>query len=103
MIYQGSNSPIVITFDAAIDGLKDLSVGLYDKHQKPLKKWIMSDVTISGNEVICPLTQAETVAMHEGNATLLVKWSDSDGDVLFAQEATVYISPRADKIVLLEV
>jgi hypothetical protein len=103
MIYQGSNSPIVITFDEPADGLKDLSIGLYDKSKNPLKTWNLDTVEISGNDVTCPLTQEETSAMEDGYVTFLVKWSDGDGDVIFAKEETIYIYPRSDKIVRLEV
>lgn len=38
-----------------------------------LKSWLMSDVSISGKEVSCPITQEESAAFSYGDANIEVK------------------------------
>lgn len=96
---QGSNAPIILTFDEDASCFSDLSVLLSHGGRK-LKHWTMAELQIDGNVVTAPLTQEETMGFLEGECTIEVKWLDSEGGTQFAEVVRDTIVGRRDKTLL---
>lgn len=94
-IIQGSNQPIIVTFDNDITDIKDLHVALFSNHE-PLKEWYMDDIIIEGNTATCPLKQAETLSFKRGACTIEIKWMDEEGDVYLSEIVRSQIIRRDD-------
>jgi hypothetical protein len=78
MIKQGSNEPIVITFDVQP---ADISVTLHNEIAT-LKHWNKDDLTPNedGLSYSAPYTQEESLEWEEGPCEIQVRWVDSAGD-----------------------
>lgn len=79
MIIQGSNEPIRITFDVVP---LDVSVTLSNEIEI-LKHWDMANLTCSSDNLVfsAPFTQEESMAWEEGPCEIIVRWTDSTGDM----------------------
>lgn len=105
LIYQGSNTPITLTLpdDKQID---DISVYLNSgkniliAKNRLLKSWAMPDVSISGKEVSCPITQEESAAFPYGDANIEVKVKSGSSVTIYESVPAVIIK-RNDKDVIL--
>lgn len=78
MIRQGSNEPIVITFDVPPS---DISVSLVNEIIT-LKHWDKNDLVSSEDELSysAPYTQEESLEWEEGPCEIQVRWIDGSGD-----------------------
>ena len=100
MIIQGSNQPIVITFDDDInENAQDLKVLLYTTSGE-LKSWEKADLTIAGNSAVAALTQEETLSFPVGSCYIEIKWLDSKGITQFNKVVQDKIVFRSDKRLL---
>ena len=99
-IIQGSNAPLIISFDE-FPAISKLSVGLYQANGELLKQWHMEDVKISNGSIACPLTQEETAAMPEGHAFIEVKLAGLSGEIIFYERENTLVARRYDKGVIL--
>lgn len=96
MVYQGSNSPIVITFDEVMTGANIHAQLFYAG--KPIKEWWQSDCTIEENVITFPLSEGETLAFPSGNCEFEIKWQSSGSDIInFAEPVDIYVGRRYDK------
>ena len=101
MIIQGSNNPITLTFDSDLADIPTLVATLWAGAGTMLKRWDKTDMTIDGETAYLPLTEEETAAMHGGSIMLDVKGVDSDGNILFWDEAGIRVLPRRDHSITL--
>jgi len=101
MIIQGSNVPITLTLDADVSEIPALVATLWND-SKMVKKWVKTDMTIDGNSINLPLTQAETAQMSASKHIISIKGLDSDGTTLFWDEAVIAVVGRRDKNITLE-
>lgn len=99
MIIQGTNRPIVFTFEESMEDILDIEICLYSNNQE-IKHWTLGDVDIDDNRIVCPLTQAETVLFPAGKCTIEVKWMNSYGETLFAKNLVNTIVERYDKTIM---
>lgn len=102
MLIQGTNAPITIEFDDDTSNILDISVALV-KDEKILAHWSKEEITLDGVFANCPLTQEKTMDLPTGNVSLEVKWTDTDGEVNFAQLVTLKVVKRVDQTILVEV
>lgn len=104
-IIQGSKNPLVVTFDDDVSGLAALRITLWSdlagSPGTPLKMWTEQDVTIQGETVICPLTEAETAAMPMGTAILEIKGMDGSQAEIFWEQFKLDVALRRDKDIAL--
>lgn len=100
MLYQGGNSPIFLDFDENIT-TTNMSVSLFDNTGKTIKKWIHSDISISGKRATLTLTQQDTAAFPVGTIILEAKWLDADGVVQLSEPVELTVEKRYDKVVIL--
>lgn len=98
-IYQGSNAPIVLTFDGPITGVAGLSASLHNMVSE-LKHWALNDVKVSGDSVILPLTEEETLLFESGSCELDFKTIDSHGDIEIYTTLPVMVVYDFDKSIL---
>jgi len=104
-IIQGSNEPLVIQFDQNVSGFpqfvitlwKTKSTGTYDL----MKQWNKADMTIDGDTVTLPLTEAETRALPVGWLQVEAKGLDNEGNTLFWAEMQIDVAFRRDKSITL--
>lgn len=94
MIIQGQNDPIVISLPEPIIPTK-LHALLYTRDGKDLKHWELADVTIDGNTVYLPMTEAESVKFPACKANLEMKWIEG-GTIDFTKVLIVDIEARKD-------
>lgn len=101
MIVQGSNNPIVLTFDSNVSDCDDLVVTCWDKTKSAsgvmLKIWHKGDMQISGNMAVLPITQEDTRRFPDEEVVFAVKGLDADGETIFWDEKKVDILARSDK------
>ena len=102
MIIQGSNSPIVMSFDNDASSVKDWSLALYgeDKRGRPsvfLKHWDAEDLVIDGSIVYAPLSEEETFNFMPCVASLEIKWLDDDDVIYHSEVVRIRIRGRNDK------
>lgn len=101
MIVQGSNSPLVIKFDASVAAIPTLVVSMWcDKPgyaARPVKVWERSDMTISVDTALCPITEDETRALPDGSVTIEAKGLDGSGETVFWDAAVIDVKNRRDK------
>ena len=102
-LVQGSNVPLTIKFDSSVENLSKLVVTLWSdiRANGPLKQWEKADMTISGDTVICPLTEDETKSFPKTILVVEIKALDGNGDTAFWQEVPIKVVPRRDKIITL--
>ena len=102
-LVQGSNVPLTIKFDSSVENLPKLVVTLWSDMRpgQPLKMWELSDMTVSGDTVICPLTEDETATMPKSVLTVLAKGLDSNGQTVFWDEYPLNTLARKDRIIKL--
>jgi hypothetical protein len=100
MLIQGSNNPLVIQFDAAVDTLPKLVITLWSDTPgnigKPLKTWEREDMTISGDTAICPIGELETKEYYGDFLILEAKGLDGDGNTIFWDEYSIDLKHRRD-------
>lgn len=101
MIIQGSNLPIIITFDEDMSSLVDWSMSLFmenkrTKEQTLLRHWGLHDIAIDGATVSAPLTEEETVEFPVGVATLEMKWLTQDETIFHSDIIRIRIAERND-------
>lgn len=100
-INQGGNAPIELQFDIDIENTAvKLSALLYKKDWE-IKRWSISDIDISGNTVILPMTEEETLDYPSGKAKLSVKILDNDSNIIFYDEIDCIIIEHTDKTPLI--
>lgn len=102
MIIQGSNNPIVIVFDAAVDEMPQIVVTLWGgRNSQPLKVWTLEDMTVTVDTAICPITEDETKNLPGTGVTLEVKGLDGDGGTVFWDAARLDTLQRNDRYIRL--
>lgn len=105
MLIQGSNNPLVIQFDAAVDALPRLVVTLWSdipgNAGKPLKKWEAEDMTISGDTAICAIGELETKEYFGDTLVLEAKGLDGNGNTIFWDEYSIDLKRRRDRVITL--
>lgn len=105
MIVQGSNTPIVLTFDTNAEKLKDISVALV-KNGKVLYQWGKVDddaeMRFDGKTVYCLLDQTVSIKLPAGLCQVKAKWLDEDGQIEFGKTYYETIIPWEDKTILKE-
>lgn len=104
MIVQGSNNPLVLTFDTSVENVPILSITLWNAAKwksKLLKAWTRSDVIINGDTVVCPLTESETANLSAESLVLEVKGLDDEGNTIFWAEYQLDLLSRRDKVITL--
>ena len=103
MLIQGSNNPIVITFDQSVANIPKLVVTLWRSSVTAgvtfMKKWQTDDMLIDGDTATCPLTEEETAALPSSGVTLEVKGLDEYNNTVFWQSVNVPVMARNDKII----
>ena len=108
MFVQGSNLPIVLTFDEDASTFQDLSVIVYPRNEttaSAILSWGIDDVVIDGQEVICPIEQSDLmppnlVITEDKNVAIEIKWMGEDDAVYNNVIVYDYISYRKDNTVL---
>lgn len=106
MLIQGSNVPLTIKFDAAVDTLDALVITLWcDQYAKtPLKVWTLDDMTVSNDTAVCELAEEETAKLPNfPNYKCIVeaKGLDSNGETVFWDAAEIDVKERRDKVIKL--
>lgn len=95
-IIQGSNLPL--TFDIVDDiDIESIRITLWHCKSK-LKTWERNDINIDleNKILLAPLTQKETIRFPAGEATVEVKWTDSEGIIHLSDICMIRICPRQD-------
>ena len=101
MIIQGSNNPITLTFDSDLADIPTLVATLWAGYGNMLKRWDKADMGIDSETVTLPLTEEDTAAMSGGSIMLDVKGVDSDGNIIFWDEAGLRVLPGRDHSITL--
>lgn len=102
MLIQGSNNPIVIVFDAAVDEMPQIVVTLWGKRGTiPIKMWTLEDMTVTGDTAICPITEDETKNLPDTGVVLEVKGLDVNAGTVFWDAARLDTLPRNDRYIRL--
>ena len=91
MIIQGSNNPITLTFSEGVADIPTLVATLWEGSGQMIKRWNKADMGIDGEVVTLPLTEEETAALNGGSIALDVKGVDSDGSIVFWDEAGIRV------------
>lgn len=104
MIVQGSNNPLVLTFDESVDNIPSLLVTLWSRNgmsTRPIKAWTRDDMMINGETVVCPLAESETANLVSANLILEAKGLDGEGNTIFWSEYPIDLHRRRDRIITL--
>ena len=103
MIIQGSNNPLVVKFNTSVEGLPHLTVSMWTKPKdgQLLKLWWETDMTISGDTAICPLTEELTKRLPDAPVTILAKGWDENDETIFWDEKQVNVLNRNDRNITL--
>ena len=101
MIIQGSNNPITLAFSEDIADIPTLVATLWAGSGQMIKRWDKADMGIDGEVVTLPLTEEETAQLGGGSIALDVKGVDSDGSIVFWDEAGIRVLPRRDHSITL--
>lgn len=102
MIVQGSNNPLILTFDVSVANIPTLLVTLWSKNgraTRPIKAWTRDDMMINGATVVCPITERETANLVTENIMLEAKGVDSEGNTIFWTEYPIELHHRRDRII----
>ena len=97
MIIQGTNLPLVVTFDADVSETAALVITLWRRNGTELKRWTKNDMQITEDTVELPLTEEETAAFPEGYNTLEAKGLDEYGQTIFWEAMPLLVEGRRDK------
>ena len=103
-IIQGSNNPLVIQFDQDVSGFPQFVVTLWKTKTSEydlVKQWNKAAMTIDGDTVTLPLTEAETRAMPAGLLQVEAKGLGTGGNTLFWAEMSIDVVFRRDKTIVL--
>jgi hypothetical protein len=101
VLIQGSNNPLVIQFDTAVDNIPKLVVTLWqDCPVTPIKTWELADMTVSGDTAICPISEGETKVIN-ADVVLEAKGLDGNGNTIFWDEYKLDLKKRRDKVISL--
>jgi len=105
MIIQGSNNPLVIQFDAIVEGMPVLVVTLWSDSAsyptKMIKRWNTEDMTIENDTAICPMEEEETRKLPNGKLVLEAKGLDVNGNTIFWDQYVLDVKGRRDRIIML--
>jgi hypothetical protein len=105
MIIQGSNNPLVIQFDANVEGMPVLVVTLWSDTAgyptKLVKRWNTEDMTIEENTAICPISEIETKNIPGTKLVLEAKGMDENGNTIFWDQYPLDVKTRRDRIIML--
>lgn len=103
MIIQGSNVPLTIQFDASVAEMPKLVVTLWNDSgiKKLVKKWEKSDMTISEDTAICPMSEKETASLPSRSLIVEAKGLDEDGETVFWDAAEIDVTARRDSVIKL--
>ena len=108
MLVQGSNLPIIITFDDDPNTFQDISVAIYERTESssnPILLWNKENVLIDEYDVICPIDQTDLmspklVIEEDLNVAIEIKWLGEDDTVYNNETVYDYISHRKDSTIL---
>lgn len=108
MLVQGSNLPIILTFDEDASTFQDLSVIVYPRSEttaSAILSWGIDDVVIDGQEVICPIEQSDLmppnlVISEDLNVAIEIKWLGENDTIYNSALIYDYISYRKDTTIL---
>ena len=106
MVIQGSNNPLVIKFNANVEGLTELVVSLWDKSKNVdngrfLRSWRKADMTISGDTAVIPMTEQFTQSLPPTSIFVLAKGLNEEGETVFWDEYVLPVKARLDKVISL--
>lgn len=101
MIIQGTNAPIVIEFDQAIDQMSELVISVWAVGGALVKMWEKDEIGIEGAIATCPLTEEETKAFPNTVVTIEAKGIDESGEMVFWDQMDVKVLKRRDKVISL--
>ena len=98
MFVQGSNEPLVITFDESVEHLTKILVTVWceDGGEKLVKSWRENDMQIAQNTIICPLTEKETAAFKPPTLAVNIKGLDENGTTMIYEEILIDVMARHD-------
>ena len=103
MIIQGSNNPLIIQFDTAVDTMPVLVVTLWNEsigcQAKMIKKWEIDDMDVNGDTAICPITEQLTKALPNGKLIIEAKGLDENGNTIFWDQYETDVKTRRDKAI----
>ena len=109
MLVQGSNLPILLTFDEDASTFQDLSVKVYPREStsdNPILSWGINDIEkFDEYEVHCPIAQSDLLPPNltitaDLNVAIEVKWLGENDTVYNIATAYDYISHRRDTTIL---
>lgn len=100
MIIQGTNRPIILSFQDSMEDIKDIEVCLYGSENAFLKHWDIEDISIEDKKVICPITQYESINFTPGKCHIEVKWMNEYGETCFAKTLNTTIVERYCKSIM---
>lgn len=92
---QGSNNPLCVQFDEAIDELPDIVVTLW-RENKLIKKWEKADMLIDDDTIVCPISAEETAAMIPTPHIIQIKALDENGYTIIYVALKINVVPRND-------
>ena len=95
MIIQGSNLPIVVTFDEEVSELTKIVGSLWAGKNK-LKQWDTEDILVDGHTATFPLDEDETKTFPSGTVTFEIKGVD-DGQTVFWEKEKLKVLERNDR------
>ena len=105
MLIQGSNDPIVVTFDQSVANVPQLAASLWRRFNPasgPIKVWTREDMTINDDTAILPMTVEETAALSPGDVTLEVKGLTAGGSTIFWGSVVIPVLRRNDRVIDLQ-
>lgn len=105
MLIQGSNNPLTIQFSEPVEDLPRLVVTLWldrsARISRMIKQWEKEDMMVSGDTVVCQLTEEETRALSPNTHVVEAKGLDEHGNTVFWAEYKIDVLNRRDKVILL--
>lgn len=96
IINQGGNTPITFNLSAPLQATK-LEASLYHPAIPEIKHWSISDVLITNDSIVLPISEDESLDFPVGNCKLSVKALDYNDIIVFYNEEDVKIKFKFDK------
>lgn len=101
MIIQGSNYPLVVQFNEDISEIPKILITLWQDINATksvlLKKWEKSDMRISGDTAVCPLSESVTRRLPLRTLVVEIKGLDENGNEIFYEQDEQGVYRRRDK------
>lgn len=97
IIIQGSNVPIVVTFDDDVSSLEKIAASLW-YGKTLLKEWEDNDITVDEDTATFPLDEDETKEFQSGMVTFELK-GVNQGVTVFWKKAKLKVIERHDKVI----